>query len=59
MVHFPTGDPFVCAAAWDGDQGFCSHYGGVVYLDYTAEDPHTGKEIEAMPCRRCANGEEV
>ena len=39
-----------------------SHYGGVVYLGYTAEDRDTGKEVEvfeAVSCRRCANGEEV
>ena len=39
-----------------------SHYGGVVYLGYTAEDRDTGKEVEvfeAVSCRRCANVEEV
>jgi hypothetical protein len=51
----PADDPF--HEAPDGHPPACLN--GYVYLGYTTVDEETGKEIErveALPCRRCAEG---
>ena len=53
----PAGDPFHAAPDDQDHPHACLN--GYVYLGYTAVNEETGEEIErveALPCRRCAEG---
>ena len=57
----PAGDPFHASGATHHDQDERPHacLNGYVYLGYTVFDEETGEEVErveALPCRRCAEG---
>ena len=53
----PAGDPFYAAPEEQDHPHACLN--GYIYLGYTAVDEETGEEVErveALPCRRCADG---
>jgi hypothetical protein len=53
----PAGDPFHAAPHDQDHPHACLN--GYIYLGYTAVDEETGEEVErveALPCRRCADG---
>ena len=53
----PAGDPFHAAPEDQDHPHACLN--GYIYLGYTAVDEETGEEVErveALPCRRCADG---
>lgn len=55
----PAGDPFTSFAAPHDQDHPHACTGGYVFLGYTALDEETQEEIErieALPCRRCAEG---
>jgi hypothetical protein len=55
----PAGDPFHESGATHDQDHPHACLNGYIYLGYTAFDEQTGEEverIEALPCRRCAEG---